>query len=150
MDTNVIGYRGINGFEDLDRPRIRAIAALGLAEASQGNGIGAGLADFITRRLREAIDEHKTFTNVFTTGDMRRMAIPCTLRDDREVVMRMRERYGDCGWVFIPNTLHLGTLYVSPDLRELLADHPRCEAAPEAEKLSFSQDGRLQLAFGDS
>ena len=132
-------------FEDLDRPRINAIAALGLAEASMGNGIGVGLADFTTRRLRDAIDEHKTFTNVFATGDMRRMAIPCTLRDDQEVVARMRERYGDSRWIFIPNTLHLESLYVSPDLAAELADHPNCEVSPDPEDLTFSTDGRIQL-----
>ena len=89
MDTNVIGYRGVNGYEDLTRPRIQAIAALALSEASQGNAIGVGLADFITRRLRNSIDEQKTFTNVFTTGDMRRMAIPCTLTNEQEVIHRM-------------------------------------------------------------
>jgi len=147
MDTNVIGYRGINGYEDLARPRIKSIAALGLAEASKGNAIGIGLADFITQRLRDAIDEPKTFTNVFTTGDMRRMAIPCTLPDDEEVVARMRERYGDERWIFIPNTLHLETLYVSPDLARELAEGSRCEVSPEGEALRFSPDRHLEFDF---
>ncbi|HEY3393714.1 MAG TPA: hypothetical protein VGK58_13470, partial [Lacipirellulaceae bacterium] len=68
MDTNVIGFRGDRYAEDLDRPRIKAIAALNLAEASHGNALGLGLADFITRRLREAMDEEKTYLNAFTTG----------------------------------------------------------------------------------
>lgn len=147
MDTNVIGYRGINGYEDLDRPRIRAIAALALAEASQGNAIGTGLADFITQRLRDAIDERKTFTNVFTTGDMRRMAIPCTLANDEEVVARMRERFGEQRWIFIPNTLHLETLHVSPDLAVELRAGGRCEVDPEPVPLTFSPDGRLLLSY---
>src|SRR5262249_38634254 len=58
MDTNVIGYRGVRDGEDVTKPYIHAIAALNLAQASQGNAIGVGLADFITRRLRDAIDEH--------------------------------------------------------------------------------------------
>jgi len=52
MDTNVIGYRGVKGNEDLDRPNINIIAALSLADASQGNAIGVGLADFITKNLQ--------------------------------------------------------------------------------------------------
>ena len=146
MDTNVIGYRGINDFEDLDRPRIKTIAALNLAEASQGNAIGVGLADFTTRRLRDAMDEGKTFTNVFTTGEMRRMAIPCTLRDDEEVIARMRERYGEAGWIFISNTLHLETLYVSADLAGQLAQGPRCDVDAEPVPLQF-EEGTLQLSF---
>lgn len=144
MDTNVTGRRGVNGYEDLTRPKIDVIAALSLAAASQGNAIGVGCADFITRRLREAINEEKTFLNVYTTGDMRRMAIPCTLADDREVVEKIRQRYGDRGWMFIPNTLHLGKLFVTSDLAELLKDHPRCSVDPRPVPLSFA-DGNLAL-----
>ena len=144
MDTNVIGRRGINGFQDLDRPRIDIIAALGLSAASHGNAIGVGLADFITRRLRDAIDERKTFLNVFTTGEMRRMAIPCTLQDDEEVVARIRERFGDSGWMFVPNTLHLETLHCSEDLAAELRNHPRCLVADSPVPLQFRQ-GRMSL-----
>lgn len=147
MDTNVIGRRGVNGYEDLERPRIDVIAALSLSPASHGNAIGVGNADFITRRLREAIDEHKTFMNVYTTGEMRRMAIPCTLADDEEVVARILERYGDCGWMFIPNTLHLEKLYCSSDLAEQLRAHPRCNVATEPVPLEFA-NGRLGLFAG--
>ena len=147
MDTNVIGYRGVNGYEDLTRPRIQAIAALALSPASQGNAIGVGLADFITRRLRDSIDEQKTFTNVFTTGDMRRMAIPCTLQNEQEVFRRMSERYGEQRWMFIPNTLHLETLFVSSDLANELADDENCEVSPDTITLDFDSRGRHRLKF---
>ena len=147
MDTNVIGYRGVNGYEDLIRPRIQAIGALALSPASQGNAIGVGLADFITRRLRDSIDEQKTFTNVFTTGDMRRMAIPCTLKDEQEVVRRMSERYGEQRWMFIPNTLHLETLFVSSDLARELADNENCEVRADTITLDFDSEGRHRLKF---
>ena len=147
MDTNVIGYRGVNGYEDLTRPRIQAIAALALSPASQGNAIGVGLADFITRRLRDSIDEQKTFTNVFTTGDMRRMAIPCTLQNEQEVFRRMSERYGEHRWMFIPNTLHLETLFVSSDLANELADDENCEVSPDIITLDFDSRGRHRLKF---
>lgn len=144
MDTNVIGRRGVNGYEDLNRPRIDVIAALSLAEASHGNAIGVGLADFITRRLRESIDEKKTFLNAYTTGEMRRMAIPCTLRDDEEVVARIRERYGDSGWMFVPNTLHLETIYCSEDIAEDLRAIGNCHVARSPAPLEF-REGRLTL-----
>lgn len=147
MDTNVIGYRGVKYHEDLDNPRIRVIAALGLAEETRGNAIGIGLADFTTRRLRDAIDEQKTFINVFTTGDMQRMKIPATLADDREVFERVAERYGLTRWMAIPNTLHLEELYASEDLRNELEAHPRCTVAPEVVEVGFDGDGRHTLAF---
>ena len=146
MDTNVIGYRGVKGHEDLDKPSIRIIAALSLAEASHGNAIGVGLADFVTKHLRDAIDEEKTLINVLTTGDMDRAKIPATLPDDEALVECIQERYGSERWMFIPNTLHLGVLYVSEDVREELASHAACRIDAEPVELTFL-NGRHQLDF---
>ncbi len=146
MDTNVIGRRGIKGFEDVEKPDVRVIAALSLSRESRGNAIGVGLADFITRRLRDAIDEQKTFVNVFTTGDMERAKIPATLSDDEELVGRIRERFGDARWMFIPNTLHLGELYVTEDIRNELEAHPHCDVDSTPVNLSF-EGGKLGLDF---
>jgi len=144
MDTNVIGRRGVHGFEDLTRPRINTIATLGLAPQAQGNALGVGLSDFITRRLRDSIDENKTFINAFTTGDMQRMAIPCTLKDDEELIGKISERFGNSRWMFIPNTLHLEKIFVSEDLAKELQGHPRCRVSSTPTPLSFS-NGRLSL-----
>ena len=146
MDTNVIGYRGVRDGEDLTKPRIHVIAALSLAAASHGNAIGVGLADFITRNLRDAIDEQKTFLNSFTTGHMGRAKIPVTFADDEELVSTIARRYGEHRWLFIPNTLHLDTIYASEDLAEELAAHPLCTVEEEPIELSFSI-GKHQLAF---
>jgi hypothetical protein len=146
MDTNVIGYRGVRDGEDLTSPVIRVIAALSLAEGSHGNAIGVGLADFITRRLRDAIDERKTFVNTFATGHMGRAKIPVTFRDDEELVHMLSTRYGNHGWLWIPNTLHLEALYASEDLRDELAANPICTVEPRPIELTF-QIGRHQLHF---
>jgi hypothetical protein len=146
MDTNVIGYRGVRDGEDLAKPEIHVIAALNLHPASQGNAIGVGLADFITRNLRDAIDEQKTLLNTFTTGHMGRAKIPPTFRDDEELFERVASRYGDHGWMIIPNTLHLETMYASPDLRDALTANPICTVDPEPVEFTF-QNGRHQLAF---
>jgi hypothetical protein len=55
-------------------------------------------------------------------------------------------RYGEKGWIVIPNTLHLGTLYASEDLRDSLAANPICEIEPQPIELAFS-GGRHQLTF---
>ena len=144
MDTNVIGRRGVHGYEDLTQPKIKIIATLGLSEQAQGNALGVGLSDFITRRLRDSIDEKKTFINAFTTGDMQRMAIPCTLKDDEELIGKISERFGNSRWMFIPNTLHLEKIFVSKNLAKELQGHPRCRVSSTPTPLSFS-NGRLSL-----
>lgn len=146
MDTNVIGYRGDRHYEDLDRPRIRVIAALALAEASHGNALGVGLADFITHRLRDAMDEEKMFLNSFTTGHMQPVKTPMAFGDDEVLFERLAGRFGEHGWVVIPNTLHLETLYASPDLREALEANPICVVDRGPVELAFS-NGRHTLVF---
>lgn len=146
MDTNVIGRRGLPGFEDLTTPRIRTIAALALSESSQGNALGVGNADFITQRLRMSINEHKTLINTLTTGDMDRAKIPATVGDDENLIRMVADRYGEQRWMFIPNTLHLDVLYVSADLCDELQRNPLCQVAQAPVRLTFSE-GRHQLSF---
>ena len=146
MDTNVIGYRAVRDGEDLSRPIIQQIAALNLSPKSQGNAIGVGLADFITRRLRDAIDEQKTFLNSFTTGHMGRVKIPIAFQDDQELFTKIAGRFGENGWMIIPNTLHLETLYVSEDLRSAIEANPICTIDPAPVGLAF-KDGRHCLEF---
>ena len=146
FDTNVIGYRGNKECEDLDKPNIRILAALDLAAKSQGNALGVGLADFITQRLRNKIDEKKSLINTLTTGLMHRAHIPATLADDRELVETIESRFGSQRWMFIPNTLHLETFYVTQDLVDELDEHPRCQVESTPINLSFEK-GLLQLSF---
>ncbi len=149
MDPNVIGRRGVRGLVDSDGPEVKVIAALELAQASQGNAIGVGLADVITRRLRDAINEQKTFLNVLTTGDLDRGKTPPALADDEQLVATLRERFGDAGWMFIPNTLHLRQMWATADVAESLRGHPRCEQASTPTPLSF-KGGRVELAYDAS
>ena len=142
MDTNVIGRRGIRDFEDLARPRIRVIGALELSPSSQGNALGVGNADFITQRLRDAIDEHKTLINTLTTGDMDRAKIPATLPTDEVLIKTVAERYGTNRWAVIPNTLHLEEILVSQDLCAELASAPGCRVDPTPIRLNY-EHGRL-------
>jgi hypothetical protein len=146
MDTNVIGFRGVKGCEDVEKPDIRTIAVLSLSPSSQGNAIGVGLADFITRNLRDAIDEEKTFINVVTTGEMERAKIPATLPDDETLVDKILQRFDDRRWMFIPNTLHLENLYISGDLIDEVRLNPLCEVDPDPVALEF-RDGRHELKF---
>ncbi len=146
MDTNVIGYRGVKGGEDLDKPSIRIIAAMGLCKESHGNAIGVGLADFITKRLRDEIDERKTFINVFTTGEPARGKIPLTFETDEELVTSLEGKYGRKRWMFIPNTLRLDSMFVSGDLIAEIGADAGCVVDPVPVDLVFA-GGRYNLTF---
>ena len=65
----------------------------------------------------------------------------------RLAIRELRERFGDHGWIFVPNTLHLGTLFVSEDLAETLSAHPRCEVERDPTSLAFDPTGKHTLDF---
>ncbi|MBX6772742.1 MAG: DUF2088 domain-containing protein [Chloroflexi bacterium] len=148
MDTNVIGRFRVPGQPEPRRPRIRTIVALGLTEASHGNAVGVGLADLISRRLRDRIDEAVTAVNVITSGFLDRGKIPITLPDDRTAIetailrlppsARARPRL-----VRIHDTLHCAEFEVSEGLLEEVARHPRLTVVGEPHPMAFDATGTI-------
>ncbi len=120
MDTNIIGRRGLEDADDPPIPEIKCVAALDLSEVSQGNAVGVGLADVITRRLADKINVEKTNLNAETAGGPAKGIIPHTVTDDAEVYDWINAKVGCERCVVIPNTLHLNKFYTSPDLIEEL------------------------------
>jgi len=85
MDTNVIGRVGIRGVPDKGM-KVSCIVVLDLAEESQGNANGIGLADITTERLIKKIDYAATLKNVLTTSFLDRAKLPVVLSSDREAI----------------------------------------------------------------
>jgi hypothetical protein len=126
MDTNVIGRLRIAGQPEPKTPKVKAIVALGLTEATHGNALGIGLADFTTRRAAEAVDWRLTAKNVLTSGFLERGRVPPALADEAEAldaalshVFRNHpgERAG-ARVLRIRNTLQLEDFWVSANLLE--------------------------------
>ncbi len=156
MDTNVIGRIRISGEPEPSHPRIRTIVALALTEASHGNAVGLGLADLISRRLRDAMDDQATAINVITSGFLDRGKIPLTLPDDRTAVetallrlppeSRRRPRL-----VHIQDTLHVAELDVSEALLDDVARNPKLTAIGAPRPLAFDATGTIEpLTFEGS
>ncbi|MFW5798631.1 MAG: DUF362 domain-containing protein, partial [Planctomycetota bacterium] len=71
MDPNVIGRNVIRGTEaDFQHGTIRRIYARRLTEKSGGNGLGIGLADYVSGELLDAIDWDVTLANTLTAGNI--------------------------------------------------------------------------------
>jgi hypothetical protein len=145
MDTNVIGRWRIAGVPEPEAPRIKAIVVLDLTEASHGNAIGTGLADFTTRRLLDKIDFPITTKNAFTSGFLMRGNLPMVYENDAEAidaalisVFRANpQAMGSARVMRIRSTLDLENIQVS----EALLDDVRASAgfieAGEPEPLPF-------------
>jgi hypothetical protein len=126
MDTNVIGRLRIAGRPEPDSPRVKALVALDLTEATHGNALGIGLADFTVRALLDKVDWRLTAANVLASGFLERGKVPLVLPDPAEALAAAigHVHRGDPeGWrkarvLRIRNTLALEEFRVSESLLE--------------------------------
>jgi hypothetical protein len=91
MDTNVIG-RDIDGYRSTLHssssvtPRVSRIFVRDLTPASNGNGIGIGMADFTTARFVKALNLQYTYMNALTSLGMLGAKIPIYFDTDRDAI----------------------------------------------------------------
>lgn len=119
IDPNVIGRLRIRGQPEPAAPRVAMIVVRSLTAESQGNAVGVGLADIITRRLFSDIDLGATYENALTSTFTERAKIPMIAETDQqamEFALRAMRGTAPAGLrvVRIRNTLHLDELLVSP------------------------------------
>lgn len=145
MDCYVIGRKRIIGEPEWpDAPRISSLVVLDLTDASHGNALGVGLADFTTKRLVDKIDWRATRTNVLTSGNLERGKLPLVYATDREALeaAAFRERARSLETlrlVCLRDTLRLSYLLVSEALLR--------EACGESELRVI--DGPMPLPFDE-
>jgi hypothetical protein len=91
MDTNVIG-RDIAGYisslhsESPVTPRISRIFVRDITPASNGNGVGIGMADFTTARLVKSLNLQYLYMNSLTSLGLLPAKIPIYFENDREAI----------------------------------------------------------------
>jgi len=145
MDTNVIGR-----WKDMDvkgpiTPEIKRIVVLRLAEASEGNANGIGMADFTTRKLVQSIDWKATLTNVHTTGFWSRAFCPPFPGSDREAIRWALDSLKQAPDVpltaaRIRDTLQLEELWLNEAASSAAKD---CEKIGELQPLKFNEEDDL-------
>jgi hypothetical protein len=149
MDTNVVGRFRILGVEEPESPDVKYLIVGDVSEASHGNALGVGLADFTTRRLFEKVDYEAMNQNVLTSTFVERAKIPMVMENDREaLVAALRCNWGveaeDTRFVRIPNTLHIRYVYLSENLLEEAVANGNVEVVEDAAELAFDEDGNLK------
>jgi hypothetical protein len=119
IDPNVSGRFWVHGLDDSPHPPA-TIVLLSITEASGGNVLGVGLADFIPASVANAIDWEKTYLNCFTAGPsgVRRSRLPMVLPDEESCIKAALSMCGKAVHeekrvVRIRSTLHLETCWVS-------------------------------------
>ncbi|MBO0692241.1 MAG: hypothetical protein J2P58_05040 [Acidimicrobiaceae bacterium] len=151
MDPNVAGRWMINGLAEPEPPPLKSIVALDLTDASHGNALGMGLADFTTERLVAKLVPLSMVTNAITSGwaAIPRSRMPIVMPDDRSALIASLASCGTAAateprLVWIRDTLHTTTLAVSDVLWREVGDHPGLEPLVEPFELPFETDGSLR------
>ena len=149
MDLNVIGKWRVTGGGER-APDFHRIVALSLTEASLGNGLGIGLADFTTRRFLDAYDPAATYINLLTATEpgntTREGPLPLALPTDREaieVALYSSLGNGDPRVCRIRNTGRLDEMWISESLAEDAKRHPRVTVESDAQPLPYNPAGDL-------
>jgi hypothetical protein len=153
MDTNIIGRLMIpREKEPASAANIATIAILDLTEETHGNASGVGLANVTTQRLFGKVDWFATYTNSLTSGifGMQRVSLPIVMPNDKKAIQAAVRGCGkkpsEARIVFIENTLHLSTLWISPTLQTDAAQNPRITVRSEV-PLSFTPSGVLRAPW---
>jgi hypothetical protein len=150
MDTNIVG--GIREYREgeYDPPRIKKIILLDLTKEAEGNALGIGLADLITRKLYSQIDLRATYENTITTTFLERAKIPIVCETEEEAFqIAMKTIWNLPGTkprlTIIRNTLRLDDLYVSEPVWEEIEERASIRPLGDWEKLRFDHHGNLML-----
>jgi hypothetical protein len=149
MDTKVVN-RGVNGeYNPWDTaPHFDRIFLRGLSEHSYGNGVGLGMADVVNDRLLAAIDWNPTRINSLTASTPAAIRTPVHFATDRECLEKFWPTTGvldqqkvTIGW--IANSLELGVMRITENLRALIEANPNLKIVGDAEDFHFDSSGNL-------
>ena len=148
MEELIIGHWRITSGERI--PDFRRIVVLSLTEASLGNGIEIGLADFTTRRFVDAYDPAISYVNILTAsepgGNTCEGPMPLALASDREAieVALFSSLAGDAPRLCrIKNTAALGEFWVSEAMMDEVKENPKLRVIEPIAPMAFDESGNL-------
>lgn len=129
MDPNIMGRTAKGVLAGYSGPTIGRIVVAGLTEASGGNAIGIGQADFTTQHAIAQINHEITYANAIASGTPEGGRLPIVLPTLDDAVRAALLTSGVDDWsqaavVRIQNTLHIDTIWVSDALAPVVETHP--------------------------
>jgi hypothetical protein len=149
LDTKVINravWGDVNPWPGV--PRVGRVFVRDLSPLSYGNATGIGLADVVHRRILGKIRRQPTYVNALTSSQPGSIRTPIHFPTDRECLRAVCGTVGrldpadvTMGW--IANTLDLGLMACTANLRGELETNPRIEILGEARALEFDERGDL-------
>lgn len=132
-------------------PSIGRIFVRDLDPRSYGNALGIGMADVTTERFVRHIDWEPTRVNALSSGIPSRIRVPAHFASDRECLSWVAATAGKMNpaqvtFVWIRNTLELGRLAISPNLRARVEGGDQAEVEGEMD-VNWDAGGNLVSPF---
>ncbi|SFZ80706.1 hypothetical protein SAMN02983003_0079 [Devosia enhydra] len=148
MDYAVMGRADLRSIPNPPEPFAARVTVLGLSEATGGNGLGIGLADFTTIDVVDKIDLQQIYMNSLTSTLVEKSRIPIVLRNDLDALRATVSTSWSSDDLstrlcFIRSTLHLEEILISEALLSEVEASGRASAISEPFDLRFSPEGRL-------
>jgi len=148
MDTKVVN-RGVQGEYNPwpEGPKFQRIFVRDLSALTYNSAVGLGMADVVTDRLVNRTDWTPTIINSLTANTPAAIRTPVHFATDQECIERMMPTVGklDLGEVtigWIRNTMELGRLAISENMRARLERNPELEIEST---IDFEFDGAGNL-----
>ncbi len=149
FDTKVVGRIGLPLLtKDPETPRIKRIVTGDLTDASDGNAVGVGVADFITQRLLKKIDVQALAVNTITGVCPEMGKIPVALENDREALEVAIKCVGlipvdKLRIMRIKNTARLSEIDISEGYKEDLSQRTDLEIVRKEGPMTFDSAGNF-------
>lgn len=148
MDYAVIGRTDLRGVPNPERPFVHKLGILDCTDATKGNALGIGVADYMSHRITTKWDLYAMYMNSVTATFIEKARVPIVLADDRAVLNACVAT----SWTVDPaaarlciirSTLHLNEILVSPALLSDLDGNADARVLSTEEPARFDKDGTL-------
>lgn len=154
IDTNVIGRIMVYGENEPELPKINRIVVLDLTEASHGNAVGIGLADYISDRLHAKINRSAMAKNAIAANTPEKGRIPISMPSDQEAIVAALNTIGavkpeEARIVHIKNTLELTEMHISSALLNEAAAKSSLDILEDLSPLSFDNLGNIERVVAE-
>ena len=149
LDPNVVG-RKFNDHAAIEEewPKVRRICLRGLTEATHGNAIGYGIAEFCRSQILRQMDVEATRLNGLTSGHISAVMTPLDYETDREMLAAALSTIGlaeppEVRLLWIADTLHLSEVECSAAYLNEAREREDLEILSELRPLPFDKAGNL-------
>jgi len=151
LDPNVVG-RKFNDHVAVENewPKVRRICLRGLTEATHGNAIGFGIAEFCRSQILRQMDVEATRLNGLTSGHISAVMTPLDYETDVAMLDAAFSTIGlakppDVRMIWIADTLHLGEVECSAAYLDEARQRDDLEILTDLRPLPFNAAGNLAL-----